>query len=118
MKIRIGLGAAVILVCLALWLGTSIHRPAVNPGEGPVPDQFEVIRSAAADYLSSGRVAVMTPDELYREYIQGQESEYYLVDIRAGEDFISSNIPGSVNIPYAQTAALKNFQPCLKTTLW
>ena len=106
MKIRAGLGAGALLAVFALLLGTGIQpKHVVNLGEVLVSDQFEVIRSVADKYLSSSSAAAMTPDELYREYVLGQDSEYYLVDIRASEDFISSNIPGSVNIPYAQTAS-------------
>lgn len=86
---------------------STINNSVGNPESLPPADQFEVVRKAADEYLSSGKVVSMSPDQLYEEYVEGKHAKYFLVDIRANEDFITSNIRGSVNIPYSQTMNLK-----------
>lgn len=79
----------------------------INPEEKPTADQFEFVRQATEDYLAGDQVASLTPEQLYQEYIQEKNGKYLLVDIRAQADFTTSNIRGSINIPYTQTADLK-----------
>jgi len=81
-----------------------------NPSELPPTDQFELVRKAADNYLAGNFVSPISPEELYKEYVQEKNSQYLLIDIRASEDFIAGNIRGSINIPYAQTVSLKKLE--------
>lgn len=70
----------------------------------PLIDQFESLSKEADDYLSSNKLVSMSPEQLYQEVVLGKNTQYFLVDIRANQDFVNSNIRGSVSIPYNQTA--------------
>lgn len=72
-------------------------------------EQFEAVRLAMDNFFSCGRIISMTAEELH-EVIEEQDEDYYLVDIRANQDFTKSNIPGSVSIPYAQTSDPKRLE--------
>lgn len=109
MKHKQRLGHLFILFVFILMLGgcsiSGRTEQVVSPkSDLPSMDHFEAVRQVANDYLASDKVDSMTPEQLYRKVVQGKDAQYFLVDIRASEDFISSNIRGSVNIPYAQTA--------------
>lgn len=66
-------------------------------------EQFEAVRHTMDNFFSCGRIISMSAEEL-DEIIAEQNEDYYLVDIRANQDFTKKNIPGSVSIPYNQTA--------------
>ncbi|HHY25840.1 MAG TPA: rhodanese-like domain-containing protein [Desulfitobacterium dehalogenans] len=103
-RFRTLLGISLLAFALA---GCSHTSPAavVEPSssEAPLVEQFESVRQVVEDFLSSDKVVSMTPEELY-QIVQERNDHYYLVDIRANQDFINSNIQGSVSIPYAQTS--------------
>lgn len=100
------------LLCAVLLAGCAQVAPTAsvsqNPSDLPLTDQFAAIRQAADAYLSGKQVEPITAEELYAEYVKGRNAQYILVDIRAREDFVSGNIRGSLNIPYALTADIKN----------
>ncbi len=100
----------IITLSFAVLTGCSQPIPTQSPGDLPPADQFEAVRQAADSYLSGSRITALLPEQLYSEYITGRNSDYYLIDIRAGEDFAAGNIRGSVSIPYAQTASLKKLE--------
>ncbi|AGA68763.1 Rhodanese-related sulfurtransferase [Desulfitobacterium dichloroeliminans LMG P-21439] len=114
MKKRISFGVLLGVLLLALSMagcsGTvqtqDITATSVNPTvdqELPMVDQFESVRQIVDDYLAHGEIGAMTPEELY-EIIEQKNADYFLVDIRANQDFVNSNIKGSVCVPYAQTS--------------
>ncbi|MDA8220191.1 MAG: hypothetical protein M0Z35_00435 [Desulfitobacterium hafniense] len=76
-------------------------------------DQFESLSKAADDYLSSDKLVSFSPEQLYQEVVLGKNTQYFLVDIRANQDFVNSNTRGSVSIPYKRLI-LKNLLPCQK----
>lgn len=78
--------------------------------EPPVTEQFEVLRQAVDDYLSSNPPASISAKEIYHNSFLFQNKDYLLIDIRASEDFLKGNIRGSISIPYTQTASLKKIQ--------
>ncbi len=96
-----------LALIVSLLIGCSQPAQVINPEEKPTVDQFEFVRQATEDYLAGDQVASLTPEQLYQEYIQEKNGKYLLVDIRAQADFTISNIRGSINIPYTQTADLK-----------
>jgi rhodanese-related sulfurtransferase len=99
------------VLCAVLLAGCAQVAPTAsvsqNPSDLPLTDQFAAIRQAADAYLSGKQVEPITAEELYAEYVKGRNAQYILVDIRAREDFVSGNIRGSLNIPYALTADIK-----------
>jgi rhodanese-related sulfurtransferase/predicted small lipoprotein YifL len=102
---------SIVLMSIALAVtGCGQTTPINNPTELPPADQFEIIRKAADNYLSSNRVGSISPDQLHKEYVQNKNPNYYPVDIRANTDFVASNVRGSVNIPYAQTVNLNKLE--------
>jgi rhodanese-related sulfurtransferase len=111
MKIKRHFKKWVILSTIfALLSGCSQPLSVNQPAEATPADQFEMVRKAADDYLSGTKVQTISPQELYVESVQKKNPNYYLVDIRANEDFLTKNIRGSVNIPYAQTVNLKKLE--------
>jgi len=71
------------------------------------------LSKAADDYLSSDKLVSFSPEQLYQEVVLGKNTQYFLVDIRANQDFVNSNTRGSVSIPYKRLI-LKNLLPCQK----
>ena len=71
----------------------------------PLTDQFESVSRIADEYLSNLKLVSLAPEQLYQKAVLGQDARYFLVDIRASQDFVNSNIRGSVSIPYNQTAS-------------
>lgn len=104
--IRLKTLLGVSLLTFAL-VGCSHTSPAtvVEPSksEAPLVEQFESVRQVVDDFLSGDKVVSMSPEELY-QIVKERNNHYFLVDIRANQDFVNSNIEGSVSIPYAQTS--------------
>ncbi|MEA5023514.1 MAG: rhodanese-like domain-containing protein [Desulfitobacterium hafniense] len=98
------LGVSLLGFALAGCANTS-PATVVDPGisEAPLVEQFESVRQVVDEFLAGDKVTAMTPEELY-QIVRECNGHYFLVDIRANQDFVSSNIPGSVSIPYAQTS--------------
>lgn len=62
--------------------------------EKVVINEEEIINKAAAEYFTSiSHLNMVTVSDLKRDL-----NEYYLIDIRRSEDYISGHIPGSINI--------------------
>ena len=67
------------------------------------------IISAAADrFLSSGRGATISPEDVYNKVVVGGDKSYVLVSLQSVEDYAKGHISGAINIPYKQIAKNTN----------
>lgn len=114
MKDRIGmfmlLGLSFLMLTLA---GCSSTNSSVVYGseseELILVEQFEAVRQVMDNFFSCGRIVSIRAEDLH-EIIEEQNEDYYLVDIRANQDFTKNNIAGSVSIPYAETLDVKKLE--------
>ncbi|MFZ5945503.1 MAG: rhodanese-like domain-containing protein [Bacillota bacterium] len=100
-----------ILLLLVFFSGCSANMPSkteVSTGEIKdnnivTVDEFEIIRKTAHDYLKKEKPITISARELYEEFFVKGNQSYYIIDIRGNSHFAQAHIPGSVNIPYADS---------------
>lgn len=67
-------------------------------------DHFELLQQASVKLLKDSTLETISAQEVYENFVLKGDKSYYVVDVRAAEDFAKGSIEGAVNIPYALTA--------------
>jgi rhodanese-related sulfurtransferase len=82
----------------------------VNPMPTPTPtpqakDQFEVVRQAFDDYLSSDPAAATSASSVFDRLNDGDESTTpYVLSVRSAEHYAIGHVPGAANIAWRAVA--------------
>jgi rhodanese-related sulfurtransferase len=76
-----------------------------NDPSGEPKDQFEVVRKAFDDYLSSDPPAATTAATVFDNLNDGDDSTTpYVISVRSAEHYAIGHVPGAVNIPWRTVA--------------
>ena len=74
--------------------------PALDTGAS---GDAEVIRTAVDNYLSSGKAPTISPEALFENLNDGDESnDPVVLSVRSPEHYAIGHIPGAINIPWTQ----------------
>lgn len=100
--------AFVSLTCLSLVVVLAGCETTTPPTESK--DQFETVRKAFDDYLSSDPPAATTAANIFDALNDGDDTTTpYVISARSAEHYAIGHVPGAVNIPWrtvANTGAL------------
>ncbi|GJM24111.1 MAG: rhodanese [Phycisphaerae bacterium] len=88
--------------CLAVVLAGCETTPTPTPD---AKDQFEVVRKAFDDYLSSDPPAATIAANVFDSLNDGDETTTpFVVSVRSAEHYAIGHVPGAVNIPWRTVA--------------
>jgi len=75
-----------------------------TPPPAETTDQFETVRKAFDDYLSSDPPGVTTAANVFDSINDGDDSTTpYVISVRSAEHYAIGHVPGAVNIPWRTT---------------
>jgi len=75
-----------------------------------VTDLESLIINRSQSFLASGKGPVIKADEIKGKVVDGNLSDYFLVDIRSEEDYNMGHIKGAIHIPYQVLAEVENLK--------
>jgi len=97
----------VFLLAIAV-VGSSCSKKK-STTEAKKASQFEVIATAADNYLASGKAPVITSSNVYANLNDGNSAnDPYVLSIRSATDFANGHVPGAHNIPWREIAKTAN----------
>jgi rhodanese-related sulfurtransferase len=75
-------------------------------------DEDEIVRAAAAAYVSDASVApTITAQTVFDNINDGNAAnDYFVLSVRSATDYAKGHVPGAYNIPYKEIAKVANLQ--------
>lgn len=70
----------------------------------------EIILAQSEKYITSGKAATISPEDIYNNVVVGKDPGYLLVSVRKPEDYAKGHVAGAINIPYGEIAKEENLK--------